>query len=153
MTTFIFMLETGGAAAAVATCGPAVLAAVAGQAHASVLWKVGKVHKIASACKPIRDTYCCPLLLLMQGARVPVLVGGMLASHYADTLACGISHIAVVATQRGKANGGVSGGLGGGGGSSSSAAVTRLLTWGQNSRGQLGLGAAREDHLLPQVEC
>jgi hypothetical protein len=79
---------------------------------------------------------------------VPVLVGGLLASHYADTLACGVSHVAVVATQRGKANGGASGGLGS---SSSSSAVARLLTWGQNHRGQLGIGAAREDHLLPQV--
>jgi hypothetical protein len=76
-------------------------------------------------------------------------VGGLLASHYADTLACGVSHVAVVATQRGKANGGASGGIG----SSSSSAVARLLTWGQNNRGQLGLGATREDHLLPQVGC
>jgi hypothetical protein len=93
----------------------------------------------------------CPALLYLQGARVPVLVGGLLASHYADTLACGISHVAVVATQRGKANGGASGGLGSSSSSSSSTAVTRLLTWGQNSRGQLGIGTAREDHLLPQV--
>lgn len=83
---------------------------------------------------------------------MPVLVGGLLASHYADTLACGTSHVAVVATQRGKANaaGGGSGPLGS---SSSSSSVTRLLTWGQNNRGQLGIGAAREDHLLPQVGC
>lgn len=80
------------------------------------------------------------LLLLPQNALVPVLVRGMLANHVADHLACGMSHVAVVATQRTKGNS-----------SNGSVAATRLLTWGRNSAGQLGIGAGREDHFMPQV--
>lgn len=73
-----------------------------------------------------------------------MLVRGLLSSHVAERLACGMSHVVVVATQRSKA---------GGHGSSGSGAnpVTRLLTWGQNGRGQLGIGEGREDHFMPQV--
>lgn len=76
----------------------------------------------------------------MQSALVPVLVRGLLSSHVAEHVACGMSHVAVVATQRSKAGSGTGGNT-----------VTRLLTWGQNSRGQLGIGEGREDHFLPQV--
>ncbi len=52
-----------------------------------------------------------------------------------------MSHVAVVATQRSKA-----------GSSSGGNPVTRLLTWGKNTAGQLGIGAGREDHYMPQVQ-
>jgi len=71
---------------------------------------------------------------------VPVLVRGLLSNHNAERLACGMSHVAVVATQRSKANS-----------SNGSTPVTRLLTWGKNAAGQLGIGAGREDHFMPQV--
>lgn len=76
---------------------------------------------------------------------MPVLVSGLLSSHYAEALSCGMSHVAVVATQR-KPDSRASSGLNAGGSS-----TTRLLTWGKGSRGQLGTGHARDDHLLPQV--
>lgn len=95
----------------------------------------------SAADSPCSDV--CRVLAAMfcrQGALVPVLVRGLLSSHSAQRLACGMSHIAVVATQRAKANS-----------SSGSTPVTRLLTWGKNAAGQLGIGAGREDHHMPQV--
>jgi hypothetical protein len=82
------------------------------------------------------------VLAAVQSALVPVLVRGLLSNHTAERLACGMSHVAVVATQRGKANS-----------SSGSNPVTRLLTWGKNTAGQLGIGVGREDHFMPQVGC
>lgn len=84
----------------------------------------------------------CLVLGAVQSALVPVLVRGLLSSHTAERLACGMSHVAVVATQRSKANS-----------SSGSTPVTRLLTWGRNTAGQLGIGAGRDDHFMPQVCC
>lgn len=87
------------------------------------------------------NTFCVRVVLgAAQSALVPVLVRGHLSSHTAERLACGMSHVAVVATQRSKANS-----------SSGSTPVTRLLTWGRNTAGQLGIGAGREDHFMPQV--
>lgn len=77
---------------------------------------------------------------VLQNGLVPVLVRGHLSNHIAERLACGMSHVAVVATQRSKTNSG-SGGT----------AVTRLLTWGKNTAGQLGIGAGSQDHLMPVV--
>jgi hypothetical protein len=79
---------------------------------------------------------CCAA----QNALVPVLVRGQLSNHSVERLAAGMSHVAVVATQRTKTNSG-----------SGSTQLTRLLTWGKNTAGQLGIGAGREDHFLPQV--
>ena len=79
---------------------------------------------------------------MWEGARVPVLVSGQMATHFAECVAAGMSHVAVVATQRGKNNVVASSGTG---------QVTRLLTWGQGARGQLGTGEGRDDHVLPQV--
>jgi hypothetical protein len=99
-------------------------------------------------CDRIAELFLSSLSLMLlcaalQGARVPVLVSGLLSNFTAEALACGMSHVAVVATQRGSSR--PAGGGGGGG------PVTRLLTWGKGARGQLGIGEAREDHLLPQV--
>lgn len=82
--------------------------------------------------------------MLLQSALVPVLVRGMLSSHTAERLACGMSHVAVVATQRTKTHSSANS-------NSGAAPVTRLLTWGKNGAGQLGIGAGREDHFMPQV--
>jgi hypothetical protein len=79
---------------------------------------------------------CCAA----QNALVPVLVRGQLSNHSVERLAAGMSHVAVVATQRTKTNSG-----------SGSTQLTRLLTWGKNTAGQLGIGAGREDHFMPQV--
>ena len=84
---------------------------------------------------------CVVLCCAVQNALVPVLVRGLLSNHSAERLAAGMSHVAVVATQRTKATNSNSG----------SASVTRLLTWGKNTAGQLGIGAGREDHHMPQV--
>jgi hypothetical protein len=81
---------------------------------------------------------CC--LCMLQNALVPVLVRGQLSNHTVERLACGMAHVAVVATQRSKTNSGSDG-----------TALTRLLTWGQNSAGQLGIGAGSQDHLMPTV--
>lgn len=79
---------------------------------------------------------------MWEGARVPVLVSGQMSTHFAEGIAAGMSHVAVVATQRGKNNSAANSGTG---------QVTRLLTWGQGNRGQLGIGDSRDDHVLPQV--
>eukprot|EP00879_Flechtneria_rotunda_P029876 GHRR01032339.1.p1 GENE.GHRR01032339.1~~GHRR01032339.1.p1 ORF type:complete len:628 (+),score=228.42 GHRR01032339.1:962-2845(+) len=90
---------------------------------------------------------------MWEGAHVPVLVSGLMSTHLADTLACGMSHVAVVATQRTRHSGGARGLVNSavGSGSVGGGSVMRLLTWGKGSRGQLGLGESRDDHLLPQV--
>ena len=66
-----------------------------------------------------------------EGAKVPVLVAGAVAGTFVESIAAGMSHVAVVGTIRG--SGGGSGGGGGGSGG------MRLLTWGKGGAGQLGI--------------
>ncbi len=96
---------------------------------------------------------------LWEGARVPVLVGGALAPVCATSIACGTSHIAVVASVRPQPNErsrSLNGNSAGAGSADGGRERMRLLTWGRGGAGQLGLGGdgrGREpkDHNLPQV--
>lgn len=74
-----------------------------------------------------------------EGAKVPTLVGGCLENVYAEEVACGIQHIAVVGSQC-RPDGSIM------------EFRTRLFTWGKGNLGQLGLGPESvPDHAAPQL--
>jgi hypothetical protein len=76
-----------------------------------------------------------------EGARVPIQVDGALYGHFAEQVACGSHHVAVVASRLGPGHQLVEGGQ-----------RCRLLSWGRGRQGQLGLGAAHlEDQPAPQL--
>lgn len=70
---------------------------------------------------------------MWEKARVPVIVGGVLAGMKCESLACGTSHVAVVGSRR------------------TGQGSSRVVTWGKGAQGQLGVGRPGQDHNMPQV--